>query len=253
MPRLNDITGNWFPDPFLLANAVGSGGVPNMITIDKFGHNSAVSNTGTPEDIWEDGGNLVFLTSAETMSIESTDAGDDKDGTTGSKNIIVQGLDNDFNEIEETIDLEGLTPVTTVNSFIRINRLCCDDVGSSGVNLGKITATATTAGTIQASVSIGDGQTEKTQFTVPNGKTGYITNMWVGVGKGDDATIKLFVRKYEKSWRLRRHIDIFESDVDFPFHSYIICDAKSDVRMTSLSGINNGIAVSAGYDMYILG
>lgn len=251
MPRLTDITGNWFPDPTLLVD-ITHGGIPNLKSIGKFGHNSAVSNTGDPEDIWEDGGNLVYLTSAETMTIVSTSTEDDTGGT-GAENIIIEGLDNDWKEISEKINLNGTGAVVTTKSFIRINRAYCDDVGSDGVNVGLITIDATIAATRQGSIQANDGQTQKTQFSIPAGRTGYVRHFWANCGKGDDATVRLMVRNFGKSWRIQREIKLFESVVDIALQSYIKLPAKSDIRVEAISGVTNGINIASGYDLYISG
>jgi hypothetical protein len=251
MPRLRDITGNWFPDPILLADVRSSGGVPSLKTIGKFGYNPTVT-TASFQDVWSDGGSLVFLTSAETMDIVSNSAEDDKDSGDGGRNITIEGLDNNFNEITETIDLEGLTPVTTIKSFIRINRVYCVDVGVTGVNEGVILIDATTASTRQASIQVGEGQSQKAIYTVPAGRTGYLTRFFNNIGKTDDALIRVMARENGKSWRIRRQLKVYQSDVVSELGSYITLPAKSDVCIQA-KAITSTASVSSGFDMYITG
>ena len=251
MPRLRDITGNWFPDPVLLADVQGSGGVPSLKTVGKFGRNEAV-DTITFQDVWSDDGNIIFLTSAETMDVVSSLSADDKDSGNGARAITIEGLDDNWNEISEYIQLEGVTPVTTTKSFIRINRAYIEEVGSGGVNAGIITIDATTSSTRQSSIQSGEGQTEKTQYTVPNGRTGYVTRFFSNVGKTDDVIIRIMVKEFGKGWRAKRILTLYQSHMAIPLNSYIKLPAKTDIKIEA-KAVTSTTAVSAGYDLYITG
>lgn len=252
MPRLTDITGNWFPDPILLSD-ITHGGISSVKTVGKYGSNDAVG-TGAYEDIWKYTTDLSYLTSAETLSIVSGTANDDKDSGTGARAITVQGLDNDWNEIEEYILLEGLSPVTTQKSYLRVNRAFVEEVGNVGTNDGLITMTASTAGTVQGVIAAGEGQTQQTHYSVPAGRTGYISKIWVNIGKGDDATVRLQTRNGAgtKGWKIKRELKLFEATLDQPLQSYIKVEAKSDIRYQGQAGLASA-KISAGYDLYLTG
>ena len=80
--------------------------------IHKFGHNLDINSSY--ETLWSVGGNYSYLSSATTLKISSADANDD-DGDTGARTVLVQGLDTNYNEIEETVTLNGQTAVNTSN------------------------------------------------------------------------------------------------------------------------------------------
>src|SRR3990167_6165721 len=79
------------------------------------GHNPDV------DDSWEDlipwGGTYIFPSSGIQMQISSTSADDDEGGT-GVNSVIVNYLDNDYYEKEETITLNGTGVINTVATDI---------------------------------------------------------------------------------------------------------------------------------------
>jgi len=60
--------------------------------------------------------------------------------------------------------LSGTTPVVTAQSWLGVNRMSIYLAGSGQANAGTITATATTGGTTQAQMPVGDGTTQQCIF-----------------------------------------------------------------------------------------
>lgn len=146
-----------------------------ILSIRKFAEIGGL-DTVTEEDIWDAGGQLSFLSSAETMSIVSTSTNDDVAGT-GAQYLLINGLDNDYNLIQETVVMDGTTPVVTSNSYLRVHRLRVVTSGSGQTNAGTITATASTASTTQAQILAGNSITRMSHFTIPAGYTGFTTHV----------------------------------------------------------------------------
>ena len=105
---------------------------------------------------------LDFPTSAVTMGIASSSANDTSAGT-GARTVLIQGLDESFNEIQEVVTLSGQTKVETSNQYFRINFLQVLTVGSAGNNQGDIWI-ADTADTFTSGV--------------PSTPVNSITNFW---------------------------------------------------------------------------
>ena len=93
-----------------------TGGVENIVT-DEF---------RTP---WELASNYTFPTAAAQMSLVSTSASDT------AVTVLILGLDADYNPISEVKTLTGTTPITTTNSYFRINDIVC----TAGNAVGDIT------------------------------------------------------------------------------------------------------------------
>jgi hypothetical protein len=108
---------------------------PSYKQVFKFGQNASVGNS--IETIWLEGGLYVYPPSATTMTVSSSDVNDTSAGT-GARTVLISGLDGSYNEISETITMNGQTPVTTSNSYLRVNRALVLTAGSGGVNAGII-------------------------------------------------------------------------------------------------------------------
>lgn len=224
--------------------------------VNKFGSNLDVGTSF--EDIWSNGGNLSYLSSAETMNIVSTDADDDGNpADTGAQKVIVQGVDANYNQIQEEVVMNGTTNVLTTNSYLRVYRMWVTDVGSSGVNEGTITATASTAGTVQASIDAGEGQTLMALYTVPVNYYAVVTGFNAQTGGNDTALIELLKRQEGKSWRLQNQSNVTAGSAIaysfLPGCAPILLEPKSDIRIRAKkSGAGGTTEVSAVFSLLLI-
>lgn len=128
--------------------------------------------SGIIPDIWD--------VSPTTASIVSSDAADSIAGT-GARTVDIIGLDENFRFIGESIELNGLTPVVSSLTYLRINRLIARGGGSTQHNQGDITATID--GQVVATAAMGKGINQDARFTVPSDwKSGaLITRVWANI------------------------------------------------------------------------
>jgi len=182
-----------FENPFDLN--VSSGALsPSYKQVYKFGTNSNVGNS--VETIWQQGGLYSYPPSASTMTVSSSDVNDTSAGT-GARTVQIFGLDGSYNEASETISLNGQTAVTTVNSYIRMNRALVLTAGSGGANAGNIyVGTGTVTAGVPANIYTiinGDGSNQTLQafWTIPAGYTAYIyqTNISTGTSSATPAIL----------------------------------------------------------------
>lgn len=110
-------------------------------------------------------------------SIVSTVAADAAAGT-GARTVKITYLDaTGAGPFTETVTLNGLTAVNTVNTNIAlIERMDVMTVGSGGGNAGTINLMTglAGAGTVIGSIAVGDNQTNWAHHYVPVGKTCYV-------------------------------------------------------------------------------
>ena len=180
-------------EPFELQ--VSQGQIAYHEHIYKFGQNSVVGDS--VETIWQQGGLYSYPPSATTMTVSSSNTNDTSAGT-GARTVLISGLDGDYNEISETITLNGQTAVTTTNSFLRVNRAIVLTAGSGGANAGIIyvgTGTVTTGVPANVYTTInGDGTNQSLQafWTVPANYDAYIyqTNVSTGNSSNTPAVLK---------------------------------------------------------------
>ena len=162
---------------------VAKGNVDGHSIVIIRGHNPDI-DSATSEDIWEAGGTLSRLTSAETMDIVSSSSNDDgSPGGTGARTVVIAGCDGTGAAVTETITMNGTTGVTTANSYLRVNSMTVATAGSDDTNDGNITATASTAATVQCEMDAGEGLSMNSHYCVPLNKTGYIYKVELNAAK----------------------------------------------------------------------
>lgn len=166
----------------------------------KFGKNSSVGNSSF-ESIWSHGGLYNWLSATTLLEVASDDNSD-------TISIDIYGLDSDYNEINETITLTGQTPVTTVNSYLRVYRVFnSNSVESVGeIYLADDSTTWTngvpdTDSAIVAQVTAENQQTTMAVYTVPNGKKYLIYDLHISSDASNEGDCDLMVRPLNKIFR----------------------------------------------------
>ena len=166
------------PINFSLPNAATLGRVAGHSRIACYGH---IPNAAAGSDVWEAGGAYPFQSSAVTLEILSASANDTAAGT-GARTFVIQGLDANFNAISETITMNGVTPVQSVNQYRRVNFLTIASAGSGNTNAGDVTLRVTGGGSTQALARAGYGYAKQAIYTVPNGFSLLVTDLLFEVG-----------------------------------------------------------------------
>lgn len=179
---------------------ISAGRVIGKKVVHKYGRNPDLDVVGVFESLWNGGGLYTGFdaTEAQTADVISTDTNDTLTGT-GARTIKLYGLDANFLEITETLELNGTTAVTSTKTFIRCDRAKVESAGSGGVNAGTISVAQTTSSIVFASIPIGYNSTMIAAYTVPAGKTGYIDTQFAtfsGGKKAAYANVRMSVRLF---------------------------------------------------------
>lgn len=234
---------------------IAQGKVANMSTVFKFGRHPGVG--AVEEVVWDGTGNYIFLESDETIDIVSTSADDTLLGI-GARIVFLQGLDSNYNEISELVEMSGLSIVTTSQSFLRLFRVIVVTSGTNSPignsNLGDITFTSTDTTTLQAKVLIGNGQTLMAVFTVPAGKTGFVTGIGANAPGGKSALLRAKVRNGPSppaSFSVKYTIDLFQQAVQQDIKVFFSIPEKTDVCFTASSSAA-GTPVGASFGMILI-
>jgi len=239
-------------EPFELQ--VAQGQIAYHKHVYKFGQNAVVGNS--IETIWQQGGLYSYPPSATTMTVSSSNANDTSAGT-GARTVQIVGLDGDYNEISETIILNGQTAVTTTNSFLRVNRGIVLTAGSGGVNAGIIyVGTGTVTSGVPANIYTtinGDGTNQSLQsfWTVPANYNAYIyqTNISTGNTSNTPAVLKtlLVARPYGGVFNTKEIIVLTDGNHLQNYSFPITLTEKTDIefRAESSSGsVNFNVSAS---------
>ena len=234
---------------------IARGLIRGATVIHKFGRNPSVG--GAPETIWEQGGIYTYLTVASTVYVSGADAQDSAAGT-GARTVTVQGLDANYNAIEETLTVDG---AVSTKSFLRVFRAFVASAGSLLTNKGDVLVStgASGGGTVLAKIATigtgtvyGQGQTNLALYTIPAGKTGYLTNWNIGVGNYNDAvTASLYTREAGNGLIFRTR-DVM--DVPGGFHQRVYqvpfaLPEKTDIEIRAIA--STGTNMSSTFDIIL--
>lgn len=194
---------------------VGLGRRQGCTTWNKFGYNEDV-DTAAAEVIAEFGGAFnQQLIPGETLDIVSSSTSDAAAGT-GVQNVVIFGVDENWDTVTEVVAMNGTTTVTTTNSFVGVNRMTIFTSGSSDSNVGRITATASTSGNTMASMPAGQGTTQQCIFYVPRNHQFLATWLYLQVIKssGGGGNPEVQFRGYVYSNVVDSTFEIYRDSID---------------------------------------
>ena len=247
---------SYYPTEFLELN-ISRGLVKGTSFIHKFGRNPSIGNA--PETIWMQGGVYSYLTSPSTVYISSNNVNDAAAGT-GARTVTVQGLDINYNNIEETLTVGG--SVSTVE-FLRVFRAFVVEAGSVGTNIGNVLVSTGTGGTgtvladigtIGTGTTFGLGQTPLALYTIPAQHTGYLTALNVGIGTyNSSATVSLYTRVYDNGNLGFRTRDIMDVPGGYHTRNYdtpLNIPEKTDIEVRAIA--STGTTISASFDLVLI-
>ena len=234
---------------------ISAGDLTGYSAINKFGRNPNIG--GAPETIWMYGGRYVYLTSQSTVYAHSADTADSVSGT-GARTVTIQGLDGNYESIEETVTVRS--GVATTAQFLRVFRAFVVTSGSTGTNEGNIIISTGAAGTgtvladigtIGTGTTYGLGQTNLALYTIPAGKTGYLTAWNIGVGSYNDAvTVSLLSREFNSAFRTRDIMDVPGGSHVRNYSVPIKLPEKTDVEIIGIA--TTGTNISSSFDIILV-
>lgn len=251
---------------------VSAGNVSGMSSVDKFGRNIEI-DSGVTADVWDGGktvgalpagSSLIWVapTQARVHNIASTSIGD-ASGSAGAKTIRVYGLPRWTSaEISEVITMNGQNNVATDSSYVIIHRMEVLTKGANGPNIGTITATAVTDGTVTARIEVTKGQTQMAIYGIPSIQTAYIgliygyANKAAGaaaladiallVNPEPDAELISFLIKFPFGLQT-----VGTSGLPVPFYTPKKVVGPAIIKMQVVSGTND-MDVTAGFDIILV-
>lgn len=219
--------------------------IENHKRLFKFGFNPDIN--GAEETIWDVGGIYAYPGSAVVMT--ATTAAGTPANDNGVK-ILIQGLDGNYNEIEEEVTLAGAGTATTTKTFLRVYRAY---VSGSQAPTGNVNIT--NGGTTYARVPIGDNQTLMALWTVPAGYTAYMNHLNIATGTttvNQYITVRVVAREYGGVFRTQVKQSIGSGGVaDFVIEYPIPFPEKTDIEIRALSSGANNLVSSDFAIIYI--
>lgn len=226
-------------EPFELQ--VARGQIPGHYPIHKFGFNPLVNEV--EETIWEVGGIYTYPSSAVKMTATSTDGANDED-----VQVTIQGLDADYNQISETVTLNGSGTQETNSFFLRVFRAFIE-----GSQEPSGTINITNASTTYARISLGENQTLMCVWTVPAGYTAYLFQKDVTClteANNKFGTIRLISRKPGGVFRTHDKFAVQNAHTEIVYSTPTPFAEKTDIEVRAIgSSSNSALHVSAALDI----
>jgi len=232
------------------------GSVKGYSSVNKFGRSSAITTTNTWE-VWD--GNAAYSFPATALMTSFSQTADQ--AAMRGETVEFQGLDANWDPVTQTKNLDGTlttTVVTLDTPMIRCFRMkvLADVVTTSPIRCHN-------AGETQdyAIIGTGNNQTLMAIYTVPNGKTAYLTNYYATVNPGGGAPTTFYVRLWgrdnDNSYeaQLKHHLGV-SADADAYgqfqhfFKPYYKFTQKTDIFVTG-SPTGSSVDVSAGFDFIL--
>ena len=237
---------------------VARGLIPGHSAITVFGYNPDVDTS--EESVWPNGGTVPHPTAASVLKVSSTDAADASPSGTGARTVLITGLNGNFNEVSETIVLNGQTAVNTVNSYLYVNGLTVTSVGSGGANAGDInvgtgTVTAGVPAVLYDMIAIGYNNRTTGHYCVPAGYTAFLVHGLFTAGQASGSTSvtgKLLVHSPDDNIvRVGAITTLNNGVVQYMFNYPTAIPEKSCVGATAIGSANNN-SVSSMFNICLI-
>lgn len=150
---------------------------------------------------------------ATGLTPDATSAATQAGGTgTGANVIIVKGINENYQEVSEAVQLDGVTAVNTTNKYLYINSMEAATVGTNLSNVGTITATAATDSTVTSTIGIGLNQSLQGIFMLPSDNDGtlkFVNCSAYNATAGAVTTIDMYVKRVGRPWVVLNSFDLY--------------------------------------------
>jgi len=239
MANFRSITQVGTSEPFELQ--VARGQITGHYRVHKFGFNSLINEI--EETIWDVGALYAYPSAAVKMTATSTDGANDED-----VQVKIEGLDADYNQISETVTLNGSGTQETNSFFLRVFRAFIE-----GSQEPSGTINITNTGTTYARITLGDNQTLMCVWTVPAGYTAYLFQKDVTClteANNKFGTISLLARKLGGVFRTQDKFSVQNGHTEVSYSTPLQFPEKTDIEVRAIgSSSNSALHVSAALDI----
>jgi hypothetical protein len=224
---------------------VARGKVRGALMIHKFGAVPEVANASTGT-VWDKPTTVYPWSAFDTAGPITASIANASDN---GKQVLVQGLDANYEEVEEIFTLSSTATVAGTVSFKRVFRAFVTN-GSTN-NVGDINFTKN--GTDVLRITADKAQTLMAIYTVPAGKTGYLYKGVCSAQATADATGNMFVRYFgQQAFRIGHSFEVSGgSQYDYEFSFPIQIPEKSDIDIRVTVRTNKG-RYTAAFDLLLL-
>jgi len=227
--------------PFQMRASMGH--IANGTPVFVYGNNPDIQNQ--EETVWYHGGLYQYPASAIQMSVSSNDAA-------CTSTIMINGLDENYLPINEMITLTGQTAVNTTKSYLRIqNAYVLANPTGQNIYIGTGTVTAGVPDTVYERIFDGHNRTESGRYTVPAGRTFYVTHGTISHGSDSlnaFITGRLWYRLYGLPFQTAATVNLNNKFIDFWFDFPLALPEKTDLETRAICSKQQINAVSTSFE-----
>ena len=219
---------------------IAAGDVSGYSHINKFGYSNNIASLST---IWDGSNIYTYSSSAGVVTISGT-SGDD------GAVIEIQGLDTNYNIVVQDVTLDGSGNGTASTNLIRIFRARVKTpAAGETTNAGLLNINI--AGAVRAKILAGNGQTLMAVYTVPAGKTAYLSNLSLSVDKNVDVIYKVMVREIDDGgFQIKGQFGTFGTPLDHNYPVPLKFTEKTDIEVRADAG--NTCGGGAVFDLILV-
>ena len=223
---------------------VARGQIPGHRNVTVFGFNGDVDTSQV--SVWPLPSLISFPATALQMKVSSTSANDTSAGT-GAWTVVVQGLDENYNEVSETVTMNGQTAVTMTNALLRVNYASVVTTGSGNSAAGDIyvgtgTVTAGVPATVYDIIKFDYNVSTTGSFTVPAGHTAYVSQGLFSAGQSVGSSPvqgRLLTRGLDNIRRTAAATTVNNSVADYVFEYPLAVPEKTTIEATAIGTASN--------------
>jgi hypothetical protein len=214
--------------------------VLNAYLIDKSGATETLgTSANTMSTVWGGTGLYpwnTFTGTGDKLFIKSLT----NDPKVQGKSVTIEGLDSNYDIIEEAVTLHAsntMIAVSSVNNFYRINRIYL-----SGNNTNNLphdydieVRYGSASGTLLSLFVAPWGRGQNCIYTVPRGYEAFVLSINGNSGKMDEITSSLWFHPYGGTWTLQKGFKFISGTFDHNFRTPLRISEKSDIEIRAFA------------------
>ena len=223
---------------------IAKGNVTGKTAYRSYGHNHSLAATN--ETVRSLSTTTEYLDKGANLEVFSTSANDDTSGT-GIRTVRITGLDADWAYATEDITLAGEDTLTTVNEYIRVFGFSGVTCGSGGIAADEIYIENATNDTTLAAILVNKTRSYSAIFTVPLGKTFYLTQIYASTAAAVLTNVSLWVRHDGEAWQEKAGMQVWLSGNTITFDFPYKLEAKTDIELRAKGNTGDVVAGFQGW------
>lgn len=199
--------------------------------IYRHGYNVSIA-ASTWETVYAAGALYTWPGAAAQLDILSDNVNDDGNPPgNGARTVYIWGLNGSFRPISETVTLNGMVAVQTTNSYLRVQGIRIATTGTFGRNIGNISVQDLGNTYTLCYMVASMGRQNGAIWTVPEGKTLYITDWMVGEYTGNRTEFVIYGREPGGVFKAYCYVHVNNQSLHMPFTCPLRFDEKTDIQV----------------------